>query len=51
MLEASVNRSVDDTPIDAAHRKAHQISSVAIVGPGLVGATTAYALLMSGGGW
>jgi L-lactate dehydrogenase len=48
MLEASVNRSVDDTPIDAAHRKAHQISSVAIVGPGLVGATTAYALLMSG---
>jgi malate/lactate dehydrogenase len=30
------------------HRAAHPTSSVAIVGPGLVGVTTAYALLLSG---
>lgn len=30
------------------HRVAHPTSSVAIVGPGLVGVTTAYALLLSG---
>lgn len=39
--------SVDVTR-DAVHRSAHRIPSVAIVGPGLVGTTTAYALLMSG---
>ena len=32
----------------AAHRTPHRVASVAIVGPGLVGATTAYSLLMSG---
>ena len=32
----------------AADRPAHRIPSVAIVGPGLVGTTTAYALLVSG---
>ena len=32
----------------ATHRSTRQIPSVAIVGPGLVGTTTAYALLMSG---
>lgn len=34
--------------IDAADRPAHRIPSVAIVGPGLVGTTTAYALLVAG---
>ena len=37
-----------EVAIDAAHRATHRIPSVAIVGAGLVGATTAYALLMSG---
>lgn len=36
-------------PSEKVHRRVHRTSSVAIVGPGLVGATTAYALLMSGG--
>ena len=44
MLEARMDGSVVDVPIDAAHR----IPNVAIVGPGLVGTTTAFALLMSG---
>lgn len=48
MSEARVDRSVVDVPIGAVHRTAHRIPSVAIVGPGLVGTTTAYALLMSG---
>jgi L-lactate dehydrogenase len=33
---------------EVAHRSAHRVASVAIVGAGLVGETTAYALLMSG---
>lgn len=48
MLAAKMDTSLVAVPIDAAHRMAHRIPSVAIVGPGLVGATTAYALLMSG---
>lgn len=38
MLEARMERPLVDVPINAAHR----------VAPGLVGATTAYALLLSG---
>jgi L-lactate dehydrogenase len=37
-----------DVTIDASNRLAPRIPRVAIIGPGLVGATTAYALLMSG---
>ncbi|MFZ1907372.1 MAG: L-lactate dehydrogenase [Steroidobacteraceae bacterium] len=37
-----------DVTIDASNRPAPRIPRVAIIGPGLVGATTAYALLMSG---
>ena len=49
MLEARMDRTSIEVPIDAAaHDLAHRIPTVAIVGPGLVGATTAYALLMSG---
>lgn len=33
---------------DVEHRSAHRVASVAIVGPGLVGTTTAYGLLISG---
>jgi L-lactate dehydrogenase len=40
--------SVDEVIVDVVHRSAHRVSSVAIVGPGCVGTTTAYALLMSG---
>lgn len=40
--------SSGDVTIDVSHRSAPRIPRVAIVGPGLVGATTAYALLMSG---
>lgn len=41
MLAVEVSR-------DVGYRSAHRVPSVAIVGPGLVGATTAHALLMSG---
>jgi L-lactate dehydrogenase len=33
---------------EVGHRSAHRVASVAIVGPGLVGTTTAYGLLISG---
>jgi hypothetical protein len=45
MLEASTPLASVETVVDTEHRSAHQIPSVAIVGPGLVGATIAYALL------
>ena len=34
--------------MDTTHRTARRLPTVAIVGPGLVGSTTAYALMMSG---
>ena len=37
-----------EVTIDTGQRAARRIPTVAIVGPGLVGATTAYALMMSG---
>jgi hypothetical protein len=37
-----------DVAVDATHPRTHRIPSVAIVGPELVGPTTAYALLVSG---
>jgi len=46
----SANRGMAAVEVagEGAHRSAHRVASVAIVGPGLIGATTAYALLMSG---
>jgi threonine dehydrogenase-like Zn-dependent dehydrogenase len=51
-----VNGNVVETEADTvnrdlramAHRSAHPVTSVAIVGAGLVGTTTAHALLVSG---
>jgi L-lactate dehydrogenase len=43
-----MSASADEVAVDVVHRSAHRVPSVAIVGPGLVGTTTAYALLMSG---
>lgn len=43
-----VNRVLTGQMLEASTPSAHRIPSVAIVGPGLVGATTAYALLLSG---
>ena len=48
MLEARMGCRFAEVPIDAADRLAPRIPRVAIVGAGLVGATTAHALLMSG---
>ena len=48
MLEASTPLASVEAVVDTGHRSAHRIPSVVIVGPGLVGATTAYALLVSG---
>jgi L-lactate dehydrogenase len=47
-VEGTVPTAPQGVARDAAHRTAHRVASVAIVGPGLVGATTAYSLLMSG---
>jgi L-lactate dehydrogenase len=48
MLEVSTPLVSVEAVVDTGHLAAHRLPSVAIVGPGLVGATTAYALLMSG---
>ena len=44
MLEASTPLAFVEAVVDTGHRSAHRIPSVVIVGPGLVGATTANAL-------
>jgi L-lactate dehydrogenase len=48
MLEATTPLASVEAVVDTGYRPAHRIPSVAIVGPGLVGATTAYGLLVSG---
>jgi threonine dehydrogenase-like Zn-dependent dehydrogenase len=48
MLEASTPLASVEAVTDTGHRSAHRIPSVVIVGAGPVGATTAYALLVSG---
>jgi L-lactate dehydrogenase len=48
MLEARTPLASVEAVVDTGHRSAQRVPSVAIVGPGLVGATTAYALLVSG---
>jgi len=48
MLEATTPLVSIEAAENTEQRLAHRLPSVAIVGPGLVGATTAYALLMSG---
>jgi L-lactate dehydrogenase len=48
MLEAKTPVRAVEAAVDTAHRPIQGIPRVAIVGAGLVGATTAYALLMSG---
>jgi L-lactate dehydrogenase len=46
--EVIMSASADEVALDVVHRSAHRVPRVAIVGAGLVGTTTAYALLMSG---
>jgi L-lactate dehydrogenase len=48
MLEASSHMTSVEAVVDTEPRSAHRIPRVTIVGPGLVGATTAHALLVSG---
>ena len=48
MFEARTSLASSEAVVDTRHRPVHRIPSVAIVGPGLVGTTTAYALLVSG---
>ena len=48
MVEAGTPSRSVEAVVDTGYRAAHRIQSVAIVGPGLVGTTTAYALLVSG---
>jgi hypothetical protein len=48
MSEARTPLALVEAVADTGHRSVHRIPSVAIVGPGLVGATTAYGLLVSG---
>ena len=48
MLAAETSLAPCTARVDAEHRSAHRIPSVAIVGPGIVGTTTAHALLVSG---
>jgi L-lactate dehydrogenase len=43
-----VRMEESEIAVSAVHRAAHRVPSVAIVGPGLVGTTTAYGLLTSG---
>ena len=48
MLEARTHVPSFETAVNTAHRPIQGVPRVAIVGSGLVGTTTAYALLMSG---
>jgi L-lactate dehydrogenase len=48
MLEVTTPAAAVEAIVATEYRSAHRIPSVAIVGPGLVGATTAYGLLVAG---
>jgi L-lactate dehydrogenase len=48
MLDSKKSFAPVEAAVDTGHRSVHRIPSVAIIGPGLVGTTTAYALLLSG---
>ena len=47
-FEAGTSLASSEPVVDPRHRPMHRIPSVAIVGAGLLGTTTAYALLLSG---